>query len=233
MSDAWKLFPFPTIADDSLSDGSLFEVHPDCRRCPTRECTLDETTENGAPNQCRFGLTYARIDRDRVLAGVVAPDLPSPTTRTKRRIRLERNRHVSSARIRRSVDVVRALGPGVVDSFEAGREVALAAVKSDPEMQRAVAAQLRRDAENDLNQSHDFMQMVKGYAEALLRERLPKLSPEDAAEQLHNEGAIYFPHPVDGVEDGLPAVHQRVEPRRGRGVHLRGAPPGAEVQADL
>jgi K+-sensing histidine kinase KdpD len=195
MSDAWKMYPFPTLSDGSLTDGSLFDVHPDCRRCPTRECAGDDVADNGSPSQCRYGLTYARIDSDRVMAGVVATDLPNPTSRTKRRIRLERNRHVSSARIRHSVDSVRALGPGVVDSFEADRDVALAAIKSDPVMQRAVAAQLRRDAENDLNQSHDFMQMVKlvkGYAEALLRERLPNLAPEDAAEQLRNEGAIYF-----------------------------------------
>jgi len=62
-------------------------------------------------------------------------------------------------------------------------------------MQRAVAEQLRADADEDLGQSHDFMQMVKrvkGYAEALLAQRLPGISPELAAEQLHDEGAIYF-----------------------------------------
>ncbi|MGW9166075.1 ATP-binding protein [Agromyces sp. NPDC055658] len=195
MSDVWKLYPFPTMTDSSISDGSLFDVHRDCARCPTRECVDDDTKEYGVPKLCRYGLTYARIDKDRVTAGLVAPDIPSPTSRAKKRIRLERQRHVPSARLKHSVDAVRELGPGVVDSFEANREVAVASLKSDPDMQRAVAAQLRRDAENDLNQSHDFMQMVKrvkSYAEALLAERFPDLAPEEAAEQLHNEGAIFF-----------------------------------------
>lgn len=62
-------------------------------------------------------------------------------------------------------------------------------------MQRAIAAQFRRDAESDLNQSHDFLQLVKhvrGYAEKLLLDRYPDLAPEDAAEKLPDEGAIYF-----------------------------------------
>lgn len=194
MSDVWKLFPFPTIAGGHPTDGSLLTVHAECRRCPTRECTSRES-DVGAAQICRYGLTYARVDQDRVVAGVVATDHPTPTPKAKRRIRLERERRVSRGGLRHAVEAAQALGPGVVDAFESNRAVALAAVKEDPEMQRAVAAQLRRDAEEDLNQSHDFMQMVKlvkGYAEVLLRERHPNLPPEEAAEKLHNEGAIYF-----------------------------------------
>lgn len=195
MSDVWNLFPFPTIADGAITSGSLLDVHVDCRKCPTRECTSDETADVGTARICRYGLTYARVDENRVVAGVVVTDHPSPTPRAKSRIRRERERQVSSGSLSRAIETARGLGPGVVEAFESNRSVALAAVRDDPEMQRAVAAQLRRDAEEDLNQSHDFMQMVKlvkGYAEALLRERLPALPPEEAAEQLHNEGAIYF-----------------------------------------
>jgi K+-sensing histidine kinase KdpD len=64
-------------------------------------------------------------------------------------------------------------------------------------MQRAVAEQLRADADTDLSQSHDFMQMVKrvkGYAESLLDQRRPGVPPEKAAEdpELRDEGAIFF-----------------------------------------
>lgn len=195
MSDVWKLFPFPTMADGSLVRGSLLDVHQACRKCPTRECNSDERAEAGAAQICRYGLTYARIDENRLVVGVVATDHPSVTSKAKSRIRTERERHISCGNLNRAVETVRSLGPGIVETFESSRSVALTAVKNDPEMQRAVAEQLRRDAEQDLNQSHDFMQMVKlvkGYAEALLRERFPDLIPEEAAERLHNEGAIYF-----------------------------------------
>jgi K+-sensing histidine kinase KdpD len=195
MSDVWKLFPYPTIANGRLTDGALLDAHPDCRSCPSRECTVDDSGVSGEAEICRFGLTYARVDDGRVVAGVVATDHPNATAKAKQRIRLERSRQVSRSGLGRAVKAARELGPGVVDSFAANRAAALAIVKEDPEMQRSVAAQLRRDAEDDLNQSHDFMQMVKlvkGYAEALLRVKFPDLPPEEAAEQLQNEGAIYF-----------------------------------------
>lgn len=195
MTSPWQLYPFPTISDGALTDGSLLLAHKDCRRCPTRNCEADDTNEFGAPRLCRYGLTYARIDAKRVLVGVVAKDYPSPTPKSKRRLKLERDRHVSSEGIRRSVDAARALGPGVVSSFDANREAAIAELKSDPAMQRAVADQLRADADQDLGQSHDFMQLVKrikGYAESLLAQKLPGVAPEEAAEQLHDEGAIFF-----------------------------------------
>ncbi len=195
MSEAWRLFPYPTIHEGSFIRGSLLDVHPDCRACPTRSCSNDEFAEPGESLICQFGLTYARVDKSRVAVGLVCTDLPNPTPKSRSRIRRELRRHVTRASLSGAVATARSLGPGVVDTFGANRAVALAAVRNDPEMQRAVAAQLRRDAEEDLNQSHDFMQMVKlvkGYAEALLRDRFPELPPEEAAERLHNEGAIYF-----------------------------------------
>lgn len=195
MSDVWKLYPFPTLAEGRFSDGSLLGVHPDCRTCPTRECADDETEAYGEPKACRYGLTYARIDSSRVVTGLVAPDLLNPSKRVTKRIRLERPRHVASAKIRQSVQATRDLGPGVVNSFEANVDAAMKALKSDSDVQRAVAALLRSDAENDLNQSHDFMQMVKrvkSYAEALLAESYPGVPPEEAAGKLHNQGAIFF-----------------------------------------
>lgn len=197
MVDAWELYPFPTLAGGVFTDGSIFDVHRDCRSCPTRDCADDDVQEFGEPKICRYGLTYARIDDDRVTAGMVTSDLPNATPKARSRLRSERVLLVDSSRIRRSVKKVRELGPGVVESFEANRALALEALKSDPVIQRAVAEQLRADADADLSQSHDFMQMVKrvkGYAESLLDQRRPGISPEKAAEdpELRDEGAIFF-----------------------------------------
>lgn len=197
MVDAWELYPFPTLAGGVFTDGSIFDVHNDCRSCPTRACADDDVRGFGEPRICRYGLTYARIDEDRVAAGLVTSDLPNATSKSKSRLKRERARLVESSRIRRSVERVRDLGPGVVESFETKRAAALEALKSDPLVQRAVAEQLRADADTDLGQSHDFMQMVKrvkGYAESLLDQRRPGVPPERAAEdpELRDEGAIFF-----------------------------------------
>lgn len=195
MSDVWSLFPYPTLSDDVLTSGSLVSVHDDCRSCAVRECAPGERHEAGLVGICRHGFTFAQVDRSRVVIGMVATDHLSATSRARSRMRREPTRRVTVGSLLRAVEAARRIGPGVVDDFEANRDAALRALRSDPEMQRSVAAQIRRDAEDDLNQSHDFMQMVKlvkGYAEALLRERLPEMAPEEAAEQLRNEGSIYF-----------------------------------------
>lgn len=195
MADVWELFPFPTLSATGITRGSLVDAHPECRSCKVRACATDGAGAPGEARICKFGLTYARIDKERVAIGLVVTDHPNPTPGARRRIKRERERRVTQAEIARPIRVARDLGPGVVDVFEINRSTAMSALREDPDMQRAVAAQLRRDAEDDLNQSHDFMQMVKlvkGYAEALLRERFPNLEPEDAAEQVQNEGAIYF-----------------------------------------
>lgn len=197
MVDAWELYPFPTLAGGRFTDGSIFDVHRDCRSCPTRECAVNDLAGFGEPKICRYGLTYARIDDERVTIGLVTSGLPNATPKARSRLKRERSRLVDASRIGQSVSKVRDLGPGVVDSFEAKRALALEALKSDPAFQKAVAEQLRADADADLSQSHDFMQMVKrvkGYAESLLDQRRPGVPPEKAAEdpELRDEGAIFF-----------------------------------------
>lgn len=68
-------------------------------------------------------------------------------------------------------------------------------LKTDPQLLNAVGNVLRKDLEENLSQSHDFLQLVKvirGHAEVLLLNKHPKLAPEDAAEREPTEGAIYF-----------------------------------------
>jgi hypothetical protein len=68
-------------------------------------------------------------------------------------------------------------------------------LESDPELHKSMAEQLRKDFEENLNQSHDFLQLVKlvrGHAEVLLNAKYPELDSADAAERLPTEGAIFF-----------------------------------------
>lgn len=126
---------------------------------------------------------------------MVASDMPALSSRARKRIRAERNRVVKTGDIRRAIQAAVALGPGIAENFEASRRRVIEELKNDADLQKAVAEQLRRGTETDLNQSHDFMQLVKlvrGYAEKLLHERHPDLPPEKAAELLANEGSIYF-----------------------------------------
>jgi signal transduction histidine kinase len=83
----------------------------------------------------------------------------------------------------------------VVEDFERAKRDLLDRLERDPEMHKALAEQLRKDFDESLTRTHDFLQLVKlvrGHAESLLRDKFPDLPNEEAAERLPTEGAIYF-----------------------------------------
>jgi len=189
----WNLFPFPTLAGGVITDGSTMPAHRDCLSCATRPCTKDASAP-GQVSQCRYGLTFARIDDDRLAVGMVAStgDTASPAARRRYK---ERDRHARPDHIERAVLAAIKLGPGVVNSFSTNRSAALELLATDEDMQKALAEKLRRDFDSNVAQSHDFLQLVKlvrGHAEVLLKEAHPQLSPEDAADSEPALGAIYY-----------------------------------------
>lgn len=191
----WSLFPFPTFADGKFVDGSLLEVHPDCRSCVSRPCLADARAIIGESKTCKFGLSYARVDEDRFVLGVVSSGTENLSAGARRRNRNEPDRRVKPRDLSRAIEAARNLGPGVVSDFVASRKLAIEEMKKDPDLQKAIADQFRGDYENSLNQSHDFLQLVnliRGNAENLLHAEYPELSPEDAADKMPEVGAIYY-----------------------------------------
>lgn len=195
MSDIWELFPYPTLRNKDFISGSVLPAHADCVSCPTRECVPKSESTPGVAQTCRYGLTFARIDVERVIVGLVASDTPSPSSRARRRYKSEPERRVKTAHIEASAKRAIALGPGVAFDFIKSKQEILNHLVRDPEMHRQLAEDLRRSFDQSFNQSHDFLQLVqlvKGHAEALLHEKRPDLDAEEAAELYPIEGAIYF-----------------------------------------
>lgn len=208
----WGVFPYPTLFDRQFQAGSLLEVHDACRTCPTLECTADAAAAVGEPRQCRFGVTYARIDNVRWLTGVIGSDFAAPNARTRRRFRDEPERRVWSRSVRSAVAAAQALGAGVVEDFDRSKAEVLERLERDPEMHAALAEQLRKDFQQNLDQSHDFLQLVKlvqGHAEVLLREKYSDLPITEAADRLPTEGAIYYSTQLMLVKmDALVFLHE-------------------------
>jgi signal transduction histidine kinase len=193
--DVWKIFPFPTLADDEFSDGTLLDVHTDCAGCTTRMCASDDKAAPGEGKICRYGLTYARIDDTRLVVGVVASDGVSLNGRARTRLRLEPHRRFPAKRITHAIDKARAMGAGVTTDLEVLKAEVLKRLEQEPEMHQVLVEQLRRDFEQNVQQSHDFLQLAKlvqGHAEVLLAEKYPDVPPQDAAERAPVEGSIYF-----------------------------------------
>lgn len=220
IKDIWGLFPFPTLAGGTFTDGSLLAVHPECRTCMSMPCAADDRAAVGEPKICRYGLTYARVDADRVVVGVLATDGVSPNSRAKRRLRNEPDRRVGAKKLARSIEQARAMGAGVTTDFEALKSEVLHKLEQEPEMHKVLAEQLRRDFERNVQQSHDFLQLAKlvqGHAEALLAEKFPGMPVQDAAERSPIEGSIYFTTQLMVLKlDSLVFCKIRSEPTNGR-----------------
>lgn len=194
-SGPWNLFPFPTAFKEKLINGSLLDVHSDCMACPGRFCLTDEQAKPGEVKTCKYGLSYARIDEERIILGVVASGSDNLTPKARQRNKKEPERRVKPADLTRTIERVREMGPGIVKNFTASKKILIEEMKSDPLLQKSIADQFRGDYENSLNQSHDFLQLmnlIRGNAEVLLHAEYPELTPEDAAGRLPEVGSIYF-----------------------------------------
>lgn len=191
----WKIFPYPTLSGLVHSPGSLLDPHPDCIACTKLDCIAKSKGISSTISICRYGITFARLDDARVVVGVLATDSSDLTKKAKKRLRAERDRHVTSGQLMRAIEITRSIGPGVVSDMKSARKDVLDRLIQDPDMHKSLAEQLRQDFEKNLEQSHDFLQLVhlvRGHAEAILYDKRPELSPEDAADLYVNEGAIYF-----------------------------------------
>jgi K+-sensing histidine kinase KdpD len=198
-SDVWNLFPYPTLFSGQFVDGSLMHTHPDCTDCSIRECGLEPGSIGKTPRSCRYGISYARIDDERVVVGVLVTDDGNNNKRAKKRRNSkdpsEMIRHVKAKVLVGAIENVRNLGPGLIKDVEKQRKEILANWSKDPDMQKMVAEHMKAEYRESLLQGHDFLQLVtlvKGHAEVLLHEKYPDLPAEEAAERCPVEGAIYF-----------------------------------------
>jgi signal transduction histidine kinase len=197
----WNLFPFPTLVDQGsggtpkFEDGSIIKTPSICSSCRSFECRLDVSAHRAEIHECRYGVSYVRLDRQRLIVGVLAVGLPSASKKAKSLARKNKALRVSPRQLLDAAERAASIGPGVVEDFERATQEMLGQLKDSPEMFESLARQLRQEFQDNLSQSHDFMQLAKlvqGYAETLIQEKYPGMSTEDGAEKLPAEGAIYF-----------------------------------------
>jgi signal transduction histidine kinase len=198
----WNLFPFPTLTSKRANghpavfeDGSLVKTPPMCSSCATKECIANTGARRDEINECRFGMNYVRIDEERLTIGLIVTGRLNASKKAKSMARRHRELHVTQSQLLHAVGQAASLGPAVVRDFESEKKEVIEQLKESPEMFDALSQQLRADFQENLSQSHDFIQLaklVRGYAETLIQDKHPELSTEDGAEKLPIEGAIYF-----------------------------------------
>ncbi len=195
MANLWEVFPFPTISMGEITNGALMDAHPACVRCRARPCVEDSQQREPAEiAHCRYGISYSRVDDVRNIIGLTV-GLPEQSAAARRAYSRDKQRRATPGQVRSAVQAAQRLGTGLVESFETSRQELLAALAADPEMLKSLAEQLRHEFDENLEQSHDFLQLltqVQGNAEAILLDKHPGMDVDLAAEKSPHEGAIFF-----------------------------------------
>jgi signal transduction histidine kinase len=140
-------------------------------------------------------MNYVRLDDRRLIVGVLAAGRMNASRKAKSLARRHQELRAYPKQLLAAAERAASLGPGVVEDFERSKQEVLDRLKDSPEMFEALAQQLRAEFQDNLSQSHDFLQLAKlvqGYAETLIQEKYQTMSTEDGAEKLPTEGAIYF-----------------------------------------
>lgn len=192
MSNVWNLFPFPTLSEGQFTEGALLPVHPQCAECPTKACAQTDPVREEI-RRCRYGISFAFVDDSRLVNGIIVTDDLSASSRARKHARKEPQRRVAARQLQHAIARASSLGAGITTEFNAVKEELLDRLERSPEMHAVISEQLRKGFEENLQQSHDFLQLVqlvRGYAEDLLLEKRPGVSLPDAADSLPAEGAI-------------------------------------------
>jgi signal transduction histidine kinase len=193
MSDYWRLFPYPTTDRHNRVDGSLIPWPRICLGCQLRPCESDSNTD--AVKTCVYGMDYIVIAPNRLLGGVIAVNLPTESQAHRKRKRQFPASHVKQSELLGAVERARSLDVSVAEAFAAERTRLLDEYLGSSDVHGDVMNEVRPQLERALQQSHDFLGLLKQITEnveTIFELRYPGLEPHKAADRLENEGAIFY-----------------------------------------
>lgn len=188
-----RLFPLPTSARREHRDGALFHWPELCKNCRNRPC--EDGPVSDRIQTCPYGINFVRYNSDLLIGGVVVRDLSFSTPAHRKRAKTLRGSLVSAENVRRSIGALRSVDAThdklTAELREQDKEQYLSAEVS----RREIVEELRPAIEQGLHQAHDYLLLlhqIQANAATILDERFPGVPPEEAADRLPNEGAIFF-----------------------------------------
>jgi len=140
-------------------------------------------------------MNYVRVTPDLIVGGVVVADLPFANAASKKRRKDERGSIVRTADLERLVAVLEGLEAEVKTDFDARRATAIEEYLASESYRSELLAELKANLDANLNQSHDFINLlaqIRSNVTTIFEQKFPGTPPEEAAERLPNEGAIFF-----------------------------------------
>jgi signal transduction histidine kinase len=140
-------------------------------------------------------MNFLRVSPDLLLGGVVVSDQPRVTTASKKRLREERDSIVTTADLLAAAVAVHRIDDEASREFDGARRKSIDEYLMSEGYRTDLLAEMRTDIEQALNHSHDFLLLLKQIRQNIVtvfEERFSGLPPEEAADRLPNEGAVFF-----------------------------------------
>lgn len=193
-SNEWILFPYPTLRQETRTDGSLVAWPGTCLRCSDRQC--ERTTASPKDiRTCSFGMNFLRVNEDLLIAGLVVTDLSTSSTAARKKKRLEAQATVKKAELFAAAGAAAKLNSQEMSEISKRNKKKLEDMINSSNVLEPLLDELRAELKNSLNRSHDFLALLKqirGHIVTILEERYPGVPTAEAAAKTQSEGSIFF-----------------------------------------
>jgi signal transduction histidine kinase len=139
-------------------------------------------------------VNYVWIESEVMIGGIVLSDTPLTSSANKRRRRSQTN-SVRKIDLTRAIDRMLSVHRQAQEQLDAYQQEMRHAYEQSPDFKKEILAEIKGDLDRSLSQAHDYVSLLRQIRQhilAILERQFPGVPPQEAAERLPNEGAIYF-----------------------------------------
>jgi len=144
---------------------------------------------------CQYGAAYVPLADDVLIAGAVVADTEVHTTAQKKLLKRDREAVVRLQDLQRVMRTAIAVSGKYEDDLERDKQQIREAYTATGKFRQDALASVGDQVRDTAAGIHDVWNLVLqiiANCKTIFEKRFPGLDPDEAADRLHNEGAIYF-----------------------------------------
>ncbi len=190
-----ELFPLPVRYRGEWLGESIYCRSSACGRC-RRDCNDVEEVQDEL-TACPYGAHYIRLNDDLLIAGLVLTDSPVIPKAQSKLIKKDRGRG-STLPTSDALALIAALREKMhqhEDAFDSDRKAVLDEYVHSGQFREAALVELQSHIQDVAAGVHDLWNLahqIVANCKAIFEKQRPGADPDEVAESMSNEGAIYF-----------------------------------------
>ncbi|SMD18688.1 sensor histidine kinase [Kibdelosporangium aridum] len=153
---ALQFLPYPHVFRGERRDGIHIPWPDRCGSC-NRQC---ESAASSGVGLCSYGLNYARIDDDLLVAGVVARDYPTHLAAHRRMVKKLGKKTIVLTDLRAVIDAASAADARFASEVDDAKRAIIEEYKASAGYLDDIVRALRPDVQRSLAQVHDYRQLI-------------------------------------------------------------------------